>query len=119
MISFVSAIECNYDKECWDSHNNSCYYMCQDNKCIEFKTDRALPPYHFCKCWYSGGDWQKQLGNDTQILSDNCKFCAHLSCSNAYFNETRMECACGESTIIPEKIGFFQRILNWFKGLFA
>jgi hypothetical protein len=120
LVNIVSAVECNYDKQCWDSHNQSCYYTCQDNKCIEFKTDRVLPPYPYCNCWHSGGDWQNQLGNDAQVLYDNCKFCAHLSCLPSYFNETRMECDCGDTNqIITEKIGFFQRILNWFKGLFG
>lgn len=97
-FSMISARECNYNRECWDSYNQSCYYVCQDHKCVQIETLVALPPYPYCHCSISQcslEDWKDK----TSKCFENCKkyACSNLSCSTTYFNETKMECACETS----------------------
>jgi hypothetical protein len=112
VIGLVSAVECNIDKDCWDNHNKSCYYVCEENKCLEIKTLAALPPYPYCHCAIMSCAYADWVNN-----SDSCKgkCCELVKCPYAFLNESTLECQCGE---IPEKLTFFQKIINWFRNLF-
>jgi len=102
---------CTSNKNCWDKYQN-CYYICDNQTCkiIFTESEIRLPDYPNCSQGQQGIDI-----NEPQdvICAPDKKQCA----DGSYVERAGFDCEFMPCPV--EKVGFFERIINWFKNLFS
>ena len=105
-ITNCGKIECKTNKDCWDK-NKSCNNVCENEKCVfDSLTSSASLGHPNC---LEGID---VAGPQDVLCTPDKKKCS----DGSYVERAGFKC---EFMLCPEvKVGFWVRILNWFKNLF-